>query len=113
MQGVFRKRCDDLVDAYVRASLKRERDAREICLFLEERIRRDRRSFRRRIAALEKEQRVSDRSIEELVWEVEQLKLRMGCMTDCMAAQEMRSRLEASSARGGALVTACDEWTRI
>ena len=112
MQGVFRKRCDDLVDAYVRASLKRERDAREIGLLLEGRMRRDRRSFRRRIATLEQEQRVSDRSIEELMWEVEQLKLRVGCMADCLAAQEeMRSRLEAASGAQG--VTACDEWTRI
>ena len=108
MQGVFRKRCDELVDAYVRAALKRERDAREINLLLEDRMRRDRRFFRRRIATLELEQRVSERSIEDLLWEVEQLKVRLGCMADCLTAQE-----EFREEKPNVCVPAVDEWTRI
>jgi hypothetical protein len=73
MCDVFSQSCSDLVGAYVKASLKRDHDAREIYLFLEERLRRDRRLMRRRIVRLEQEQAESYRSIEELVEEVERL----------------------------------------
>jgi flagellar biosynthesis regulator FlaF len=98
MQGVFRKRCDDLVNAYVCASLKREYDAREICLFMEERMRRDRRQLRKRIATLEREKKVSDRSIEDLAWEVEQLNFKLKSMGMCLT-HEVKLRLGAIESR--------------
>lgn len=93
MQGVFRKRCDDLVNAYVRASLKREYNMYEISLILEEKMRKERRLLRKRIATLEREKRASDRSIEDLAWEVEQLNFRLKSM-EVYLTHEVRSRLE-------------------
>jgi hypothetical protein len=73
MRDILGQCCGDLVGAYVNASLKRDYDAREIYLFLEERQRRDRRLLRRRIVKLEQERSESQRSIEDLVEEVERL----------------------------------------
>ena len=73
MRDVFSQSCSDIVGAYVKASLKRDHDAREIYLFLEERLRRDRRLMRRRIARLEQEQAEFHQTIEDLVEEVERL----------------------------------------
>jgi hypothetical protein len=106
MQGVFRRRCDDLVDAYVKASLKRQFDARELCLILEGKMRKDRRLFRRRIATLERERRISDRSIEDLGWEVEQLSFRLNSMDICLT-HEVGSSLEATESKEAAAV--CEE----
>jgi len=98
MQGLFRKRCDDLVNAYVKASLKREYTAQEICVILEKQIRSDRRLFRKRIAVLEREKKNTDRSIEDLAWEIEQLNFRLKSMGVCLT-HEVKSRLEAVEAR--------------
>jgi hypothetical protein len=80
MRDVFGQCCGDLVGAYVNASLKRDYDAREIYLFLEERQRRDRRLLRRRIVKLEQERSESQRTIEDLVEEVERLNATLNCM---------------------------------
>ena len=74
MREIFGQCYGDIVGAYVNASLKRDYDAREIYLFLEERQRRDRRLLLRRIVKLEQERSESYRSIEDLVEEVERLK---------------------------------------
>jgi len=73
MRDVFSQSCSDIVGAYVKASLKRDHDAREIYLFLEERLRRERRLMRRRIARLEQEQAGFHETIEDLVEEVGRL----------------------------------------
>jgi hypothetical protein len=73
MHDIFSRYFGDPFGAYVKASLRRDHDAREIYLFLEERLRRDRRLLRRRIARLEQEQAEFHQTIEDLVEDVERL----------------------------------------
>ncbi len=65
MNLFFRCRCDQLMDSLLCLSHKRELDALELQRGLEiERLRRERRVLRRRVACLEEAQRTSERQIE-------------------------------------------------
>jgi predicted RNase H-like nuclease (RuvC/YqgF family) len=119
MREVFSQSCSDIIGAYVKASLKRDHDAREIYLFLEERLRRDRRLMRRRIARLEQEQAESYRSIEELAEEVERLNVDLERLRaspvdpvsrDCVCCELVA---EAQPATGEEVQSGGDDWTQI
>ena len=84
MQALFRKRCDELVASYVKASLTRGSDTREMCRILENRARKDRASARKRVRSLEKEVEHSRKLVEELMWEVEQLHFRVESIERCL-----------------------------
>jgi hypothetical protein len=75
MQALFRRHCDALVSSYVNASLARGAEAKALHAALDDRACKDK--TRRRIASLEHEIGVTNRLVEDLLWEIEQLNFRV------------------------------------
>ena len=99
MKDIFRRRCDELIHEYVNSSLKRENDARELCALLDERIRKDRRSFRHRIASLERSKLEAEKLLEGVSWEVEQLYLKLRDLGFTRNDRDIRQRLDRIEAK--------------
>jgi hypothetical protein len=108
MQALFRRRCDDLVSSYVRASLARGAEVSALHATLDHGACR----VRKRLSSLEQELSVTNRLVEDLMWEVEWLNFRVQSLERCDPCEPANSSLkpepDAPRKHGDDL-----EWTRI